>query len=504
MLLWFFICLSDSYLEWLLAVAFLGGIAAPLNYRWSYEEAKHAVEVVKPVMLVTDESCNYWSSMLQRDTIPSLRWHVFMDMPTSILCSSLNELTTETLKKPYLRALFVNYTWAPEGAAIICFTSGTTGKPKGVTISHSAVIVQSLAKIAVVGYSETDVYLHTAPLCHIGGISSAMAMLMVGGCHVLIPKFEAKSAFEAIEKHHITSLITVPAIMADLISVIRKKESRKEIASIEKILNGGGSLSLELIKDAGRFFPSAKLLSAYGMTETCSSLTFMTLLDPSTNSCTEVKSSSFLQNEGVCVGKPAPHVELKIYLDGSSHVGRILTRGPHLMRSYWGEVSLEKSESSQEGWFDTGDIGSIDNLGNVWLIGRTKGRIKSGGENVYPEEVEAVLSQHPGVYSSVVVGIPNDRLSEMLVACIQIRHHWQWMDDRTYDDFVNSREQILSSGILHRFCKEKNLTGFKIPKIFILWRKPFSVTTTGKLRRDQIQREVMSQLQLQFSLPSNM
>lgn len=174
------------------------------------------------------------------------------------------------------------------------------------------------------------------------------------------------------------------------------------------------------------------------------------------------------------------------------------------MRSYWGEVSLEKSESSQEGWFDTGDIGSIDNLGNVWLIGRTKGRIKSGGENVYPEEVEAVLSQHPGVYSSVVVGIPNDRLSEMLVACIQIRHHWQWMDDRTYDDFVNSREQILSSGILHRFCKEKNLTGFKIPKIFILWRKPFSVTTTGKLRRDQIQREVMSQLQLQFSLPSNM
>lgn len=126
-----------------------------------------------------------------------------------------------------------------------------------------------------------------------------------------------------------------------------------------------------------------------GMTETCSSLTFMTLLDPSKNSCSEVKSSSFLQNEGVCVGKPAPHVELKI-LDGSSHVGRILTRGPHLMLSYWGEVSLEKSESSHEGWFDTGDIGSIDNLGNVWLIGRTKGRIKSGGENVYPEEASKI------------------------------------------------------------------------------------------------------------------
>ncbi|KAJ0017235.1 hypothetical protein Pint_11245 [Pistacia integerrima] len=112
---------------------------------------------------------------------------------------------------------------------------------------------------------DLQVYLHTAPLCHIGGLSSAMAMLMVGGCHVLFPKFEATSAVEAIEQHSVTSLITVPTIMADLITLIRKKETWKGKDNVKKILNGGGSLSAELIKDATKYFPKAKLFSAYGL-----------------------------------------------------------------------------------------------------------------------------------------------------------------------------------------------------------------------------------------------
>jgi acyl-activating enzyme 14 len=98
---------------------------------------------------------------------------------------------------------------------------GTTGRPKGVTISHLAFITQSLAKIAIAGYGEDDVYLHTSPLVHIGGLSSAMAMLMVGACHVLLPKFDAKTALQVMEQNHITCFITVPAMMADLIRVNR-------------------------------------------------------------------------------------------------------------------------------------------------------------------------------------------------------------------------------------------------------------------------------------------
>lgn len=353
-----------------------------------------------------------------------------------------------------------------------------------------------------------QVYLHTAPLCHIGGVSSAMAVLMAGGCHILIPKFDAKLAIAAIEQLHVTSFITVPAMMSDIISLIRIKETWEGKESVKKILNGGGGLSVELVKDATIFFSRAKLLSAYGMTETCSSLTFLTLYDPAREN-----SGSFSQITGddvghrlvhqpgaVCVGKPAPHVELTISSEDSSRVGRILTRGPHVMLGYWGQISTEGSSSSDEGWLDSGDIGTMDDYGNVWLIGRSKGRIKTGGENVYPEEVEAIISQHPGVSGIVVVGLPDARLTEMVVACVQLRDNWRWTNS-SFNPSTENKSQILSSDILREFCRDKHLTRFKIPKSFIVWKRQFPMTTTGKLRRDELRREVMSCMQF---LPSNL
>ncbi|KAH9747738.1 2-succinylbenzoate--CoA ligase /(peroxisomal) [Citrus sinensis] len=472
---------SEWYLEWILAVAFIGGIVAPLNYRWSFKEASWAMTSIRPVMLVTDESSDSWYLELQHNPLPSLRWHVSLGSSSSDFVNKQDMLTTNILKGYSLRSLPFTHSWAPEGAVIICFTSGTTGSPKGVVISHSALIVQSLAKIAIVGYGEDDVYLHTAPLCHIGGLSSAMAMLMVGACHVFIPKFESKSALEAVEQHCVTSLITVPAIMADLATLIRVKKTWKGRDSVKKILNGGG--------------------------ETSSSLTFMTLYDPTLETPGQlpqafgnVTSNSVHQPQGVCVGKSAPHVELKVCSDGSSHVGRILTRGPHVMLRYWDQFLAKPSVSTGEVWLDTGDIGSIDDSGNVWLVGRRNGRIKSGGENVYPEEVEAVLLQHPGIIGIVVVGIPNARLTEMVVACVRLRESWQWSESNC-DQSSKNKELLLSSEVLRQHCREKNLTGFKAPRLFVLWRKPFPLTSTGKIRRDEVRREVMSHLK---SLPSNL
>ncbi|KAJ4963223.1 hypothetical protein NE237_023162 [Protea cynaroides] len=389
----------------------------------SFEEARLAIEVVTPVLLVVDEICSFWSLKLQNNNLDFLRWYAVL----GDLSSLHSNVDNETLMKPSHISKQFDYTWAPEGIALICFTSGTTGRPKGVAITHTALIVQSLAKIAIVGYNEDDVYLHTAPLCHIGGISSGMAMLMVGACHVLIPKFEAESAMKTIEQHHVSSLITVPAMMADLVSN-RKHKSWKGGEHVKKILNGGGGFSVELINNATKIFPCAKLLSAYGMTEACSSLTFMNLYDPRGEKNDEPfreireKKSSIINNPGgICVGKPAPHVELQIHRDGSSCIGRILTRGPHVMLRYWDQAPTTVLKFEDEGWLDTGDIGWIDDYGAVWLIGRLNGRIKSGGENVYPEEVEAVLRQHPGVSNAIVVGLPDSRLTQMVAACIQIK-----------------------------------------------------------------------------------
>lgn len=485
----------DSYLEWLLAIACAGAIAAPFNYRWSLEEAKLAMDEVKPIMLVTDTTYNFWHSKFHG----TIRWHVCMSLPSEFN-RGINVLTTNSIKTQPLTSTSVSLLWAPRNAALICFTSGSSGRPKGVVLSHSSLIVQSLAKLALIGYREDDMYLHTVPLCHIGGISSALAMLMVGGCHVFVPKFASGPAIRIIEKLKVTSFITVPAIMADLISLARTMDTDTRFEGVKRILNGGGGLSPSLVEDVGRFFPRTTLISAYGMTEACSSLTFMTLYCPTGGRCSQlpgsVKKSTNSVNRlgGICVGKPAPHVELKIQVnDDSTQVGNILTRGPHLLLGYWGQT-LSEVPYSVDGWFDTCDIGQVDEYGNLWLIGRSSGRIKTGGENVYPEEVEAVILQHPGISGVVVTGLPDIRLTESVVACIQLKDNWQWIDLAS-GSLINDKDRCLSKEIIQQFCCDKNLTGFKIPRTYILWSHPFPTTTTGKVRRDQVKKEAISLLQ---------
>ncbi|KAJ4916906.1 hypothetical protein Rs2_02456 [Raphanus sativus] len=484
---------SDLFLEWLLAVALVGGVVAPLNYRWSLKEAKLAMQLVEPVLLVTDGTCVSWCIDVQNIDIPSLKWRVLMEESTST-SEHKQFLTTEMLKKHGLvPSLSITYAWAPDDAVVICFTSGTTGRPKGVTISHLAFITQSLAKIAIVGYGEDDVYLHTSPLVHIGGLSSAMAMLMVGASHVLLPKFDAETALQAMEQHHVTCFITVPAMMADLVSLNRTTKNGAQNSCVRKILNGGGSLSTELLKDAAKIFPRAKIFSAYGMTEACSSLTFMTLYDPTAQeSCKVAYPLVNRPKQGTCVGKPAPHIELGVKLEENSlKVGKILTRGPHTMLGYWGGHHQVVQENSSGAWLDTGDIGTIDEFGNLWLIGRSSGRIKTGGENVYPEEVEAVLLEHPGIVSAVVIGVIDVRLGEMIVACVRLQENWLWSDVEN-----RNRDSQLSSEALKYHCRTKNLTGFKIPKRFVRWENQFPLTTTGKVKRDEVRREVMSHFQI--------
>ncbi|XP_056696000.1 2-succinylbenzoate--CoA ligase, chloroplastic/peroxisomal isoform X10 [Spinacia oleracea] len=450
---------SDSYLEWLLAVAYIGGIIAPLNYRWAYrytseiestwsmkseslEESKVALEVIRPAMIVTDECCT-WLSDLRNGTMFCPRWHVSVGFHYS---TSNGIQECERLS---INLQSIKYCWAPDNVVIICFTSGSTGKPKGVAISHASLIMQSLAKIAIVGYAEDD--------------------------EQQIKEFgrKCKEDFEWWRQS---------------------------------------------------FSPTCRRFS---MTETCSSLTFITVYDPAINNRHLKKIRGTVSNSvhpigGICVGKPAPHVELLVIKEELSHVGRIMTRGLHVMIGYWGQISGLEIDSSGD-WFDTGDSGHIDAHGNLWLVGRRNCRIKSGGENVYPEEVEVVLSQHPGILAVVVIGLPDAHLGEMVVACVQIRDNWIWTD-LNVGELQSNMERHLSTGMLKEFCRHKSLTGslsvslffhspspcskqirklkslwFKIPRAFMIWRKPFPLTSTGKVKRDQVKAEAISHLQPFFS-----
>ncbi|OEL27073.1 2-succinylbenzoate--CoA ligase, chloroplastic/peroxisomal [Dichanthelium oligosanthes] len=486
---------SIEYVELFLAVALVGAIIAPLNYRWSFEEAAQALELVQPTAFVFDGVFSSWALRLTEGSkFSSIGLYLIL----GDACGAGHAANFDHIKRSVRESTAIEPVSAPRDVALICFTSGTTGRPKGVAISHTSLIIQSLAKIAIVGYGEDDVYLHTAPLCHIGGISSCMAILMAGGCHVLMPKFDAKSAFDAIKEHGVTSFITVPAIMADLLSYARKERVPGPVMTVTKILNGGGGLSDELRNGASQLFPHAAIFSAYGMTEACSSLTFMAINKPKHQ---EPNSQPSSHSGGVCVGKPAPHVEIQIGMDAnntsSSPTGNILTRGLHTMVGYWGDNKVDSSDCLRNGWLDTGDTGWMDKAGNLWLMGRQKGRIKTGGENVYPEEVELVLSQHPGVARVMVVGIPDSRLGEKVIACVSIRDGWKWVDARAEHQ---GKGNEVSPKILQDHCRLKNLSRFKVPRSYYQWRQPFPVTSTGKIRREELKREILATMQI----PSNL
>ncbi|TVU43493.1 hypothetical protein EJB05_09969, partial [Eragrostis curvula] len=482
---------SIEYIELFLAVTYVGAIIAPLNYRWSFEEATQALELVQPSVFVFDDSYSSWALRLTASNkIQCISLYLALGDHSSV-SQATNFVPVGHIKRSVTETTVLEPVSAPSDVALICFTSGTTGRPKGVAISHTSLIIQSLAKIAIV-------YLHTAPLCHIGGISSCMAMLMAGGYHVLIPKFDTKLAFDAIREHGVTSFITVPAMMADLLLYARKERISDCGTTVTKILNGGGGLSDDLIYGACQLFPRAAIFSAYGMTEACSSLTFMALNKPKLQ---EPNSQAGSHYGGVCVGKPAPHVEIQIAMDrnnnSSSPSGNILTRGLHTMVGYWVDNKVDPSDSVRNGWLDTGDTGWMDKSGNLWLMGRQKGRIKTGGENVYPEEVELVLSQHPGVAKVVVIGLPDSRLGEKVIACVNITDGWKWVDAR---DEQRGDDKQVSTKILQDHCRLKKLSGFKVPRSFYQWRRPFPVTTTGKIRREELKCEILASMQL----PSNL
>ncbi|KAG1654945.1 hypothetical protein FOA52_003266 [Chlamydomonas sp. UWO 241] len=263
---------SDAYIIGLLGLLDAGCIAVPLNTRWSAPELAHALATTTPRLMLVDEGHK------------ELAAH-------ALLC-------------------------APHGTAAIVFTSGTTGPPKGVSLSHASLHAQSLAKLACVGYARDDVYLHLAPLFHVGGLSSLLANLAAGAAHVVLPRFDAPAALSAIAAHRVTSFIAVPTMVADLAEAAgmgvgagvavgeqatgdggrggddepscsgragdaadatTARRRHAVFPSVARVLVGAGGTSAVLRARLKALFPRAELHSAYGMTEAASSITFMRL-----------------------------------------------------------------------------------------------------------------------------------------------------------------------------------------------------------------------------------
>jgi acyl-CoA synthetase (AMP-forming)/AMP-acid ligase II len=292
----------------------------------------------------------------------------------------------------------------------LMYTSGTTGRPKGVMISHANLAWKNLAHLIEFGFDAGDLGLACGPLYHVGALDLTTTTLVAAGATVIVHRsFDAAAVAEEIERSRVTTVWLAPA-MVNAIMALPDIENR-DLSSVRVIINGGEKMPIPLIERIQRTFPSAWFADAYGLTETVSGDTFL----DRDNLLTKLGS----------VGRPCVYLDLEVWDEQGHSVaagerGEIVLRGPKVFRGYWRDTDAT-DRAFAGGWFHTGDIGVLDDDGYLFIVDRLKDMIVSGGENIAGSEVERVLYEHDAVLEAAVVGRPDERWGEVPVAFVVLR-----------------------------------------------------------------------------------
>ena len=525
--------------DWVVAAlaALSAGIAvAPLNARISGPELRRAVAVLTragkdPLGLLVADDARLARWRESQEEMPQLVVRINGDggVPGSAAAWGTGDVgffpSTAALARHFYDGGAPNVSenrHASDGAAFIIFTSGTTGgAPKAAVLSHAALNAQSRAKLEYAGYTDSDVYLNTAPLHHVGGLSSMLAYLMAGGRQLFMvarpqrnatrhgggDKFDALAVLRCCREHHVTSIIAVPTMIFDM-----DRASRDPIAlEVTKVLIGGGGLSRKLMRSIRRIFPVAKVMTAYGMTEAASSITFADSND------WEQQQLLVPGMDGNYVGRPAKHFDIRIAQTSPSHpsngdavgahgrAGEIEIRGVSVMSRYLNEDRESLSTSRRQGqWFATGDIGVVLDDGRVFLMGRKKDVIRVGSENVHASEVEAIVLEMRGVNAAAVVGLPDDRLGEVVAVMVTLEEGWMWLGRGGHEERSASsggpvdRRAVVSESKLQAHCREAGLAGFKVPKFVVpAPGNSLPLTALGKVVKNEVKGALLSSLRMQ-------
>jgi acyl-CoA synthetase (AMP-forming)/AMP-acid ligase II len=302
--------------------------------------------------------------------------------------------------------------------AMIVFTSGTTKAAKGVCLSHNAIFCQALIKHRYYD-GETRLLATTQPFYHIGGISSILSTWLAGGCIVLedtaAVTFEPSRTMTLLHRLAINAVVVVPAMLYALHDFASKDTSSTKLVfhNVRLVLIGGQSAPEPLLTFARTAFPNARLVQTFACTEAASSLAFL-----------DVTMGQPSGRVGECVGEPSVDVAIvandddnnKITMSKFWSVGRISTRGPHVMNGYWGQTPHASND-----WFISNDLGCWDDQGRLWFCGRTTDTIRTGGETVFCTEVERTLKLHPSIRECAVFGMADDRFGECVCAAVAFK-----------------------------------------------------------------------------------
>jgi long-chain acyl-CoA synthetase len=314
---------------------------------------------------------------------------------------------------------------AADDTAVILYTSGTTGTPKGAELTHSNLSSNVAAVTALHSFGENDVVLGALPLFHSFGQTCSMNAAVASGATLsLIPRFDAERALAIITRDRVTVFQGVPTMYSALLHHPRRDEF--DTSTLRECVSGGASLPAEVLRGFEQEF-GCKLLEGYGLSET-----------------SPVASSNRpdRQRRPGSVGVPIEGVQMRIVDEDGEEVpigsrGEIVIRGPNVMKGYWGRPDAT-AEVIRDGWFHSGDIGVMDEDGYFFIVDRLKDMIIRGGYNVYPREIEEVLYEHPAVREVAVVGVPHPELGEEVAAAVALKDGAA-ADEAELREFVKAR-----------------------------------------------------------------
>src|SRR5215472_8092739 len=325
----------------------------------------------------------------------------------------------------------------PADTAVIVYTSGTTGRPKGAELTHQQLYMNADIPGRLFNVQPDDIVVLALPLFHVFGLSSILDICVRFGCTMsLIPRFSPPAVLDAIQRDRATIFEGVPTMFADLLSY--PGLDRYDLSSLRVAISGGASIPAPLL-DAFEERFGLVILEGYGMTETASTTTF---------------NPSVTERRVYSVGKPIWGTQTQVWDDkgrplppGPENVGEVVTRGLHVMKGYWHAPEATAAAFSGE-WLRTGDLGYFDEDGFLFIVSRKKELIIRGGYNVYPTEIENVLHAHPAVAEAAVVGAPDKRLGEEVMAVVIVR----------------PAVDLLEADLV-TFCQER-LAAYKCPRVF--------------------------------------
>src|SRR6202050_4141263 len=451
---------SHEYIELYHAAMFGAGIINPLNIRFAPSELAYLLNDSGSKVVFTDAS---FASLLDRargagalvDTV------VMIDGESE---SGVSGRFGATLWYE-ARGAVGRPIMPPEpdeaDAAVLMYTGGTTGFPKGVLLQQPAESLNVYHVLSAIGFREERRFLFQSPMFHAALVAGILGIPASGATAVTIPLFDAELVLRVIEEQEIDTTMVVPIMLSMLEQV--EGFSPKRLRSVRQLVYGAAPISEALITRWLEMLPDTDFLQGYGMTEAASALTFLGPEDHRRGGSALTTAGRPLFGIEICitdkVGKPLPQGE----------TGEVCAHGGNFMRGYWRKP--EESELAvRDGWYRTGDMGFFDDRNLLHLTDRLKDMIVTGGENVYSTEVENALASHPAVQEVAVIGIPSDLWGETVHAIVVLR-----------EDEKATAEELIEYA-------RKSLAGFKVPKSVEFQHSPLPLSGAFKPLKRELRR----------------